>query len=222
MLHRLSVFCKRLRRFIHHPPGTTQTSIPSSVFRISTQLIGRSTFKKSQAATRSTYLKSSMYPSYPSFKRHGDLAVLFAVPDRHVAMHILEATEDRENLRFRAAGNILWARVISLASLMSRHRIRVEPIGPNEIGITLFLPPPPCPMPKAKRFAKFERRPFTPSLTPIGEDDATRELGKGVPRSRILGDDRDWISLYEYLPKNRRRAIYIVPEFETASSTRFI
>ena len=160
----------------------------------------------------------SMYPSYPSFRRYSDLAVQFAVLERHVVKHILDCTENKENLRFRAAGNILSARVRSLASLMSRHRIQVESINSNEIGITLFLPPPPCPAPKSKLFATYKRTPFTPSLALIRDEETPQGLRKTKPRN----DDRDWITMYEYLPSEKRRAFYVAPDDEKESMKRFI
>lgn len=163
-----------------------------------------------------------MYPSYPSFRRCSDLAVQFAVPERHVVEHILNCTEDEENLRFRAAGNILYARVRSLARLMSRHRIQVESISFNEIGVTLFLPPPPCPAPSSKFSANLKRKSFIPSLAPIKEGETPQVLRKTKLRDNKFPNDRDWITMYEYLPSEKRRALYVVPDVEKAGLRMFI
>ena len=84
--------------------------------------------------------------------------------------HILDCTEDEENLRCRAAANVLIARVRSVAGLMSRHRIQVESFGSNEIGVTLFLPLPLCPAPKLKLFLTYKRKPFALTLALIREE----------------------------------------------------
>lgn len=162
-----------------------------------------------------------MYPSYPCFKRCSDLAVQFAVPDRHVVRHILHCTEDEENLRIKAAANILIARVRSVGGLMSRHRIQVEPIGFNEMGITLFLPPPPCPAPKSL-FPTRKRKPFTPSLASIKEEESFQEAKwVGMASDKSLGD-REWITMYEYLPSDERKTLYIMPNVQAASLKLFL
>jgi hypothetical protein len=146
-----------------------------------------------------------MYPSYPSYTRHTNLSIRFAVPDQHVVMSILRHCEDENNMRFRAAGNTLYPRVRQLARLMSRHRIQLATINTHELGITLFLPPPPCPPPKstlAKLFPRFRRpKTFTPRLETIDEG----------PEGNISKEK--WITLYEYIPIDwKRRAMYVVSE----------
>jgi hypothetical protein len=75
-----------------------------------------------------------MYPSYPSYTRHTNLSIRFAVPDQHVVMSILRHCEDENNMRFRAAGNTLYPRVRQLARLMSRHRIQLATINTHELS----------------------------------------------------------------------------------------
>lgn len=162
-----------------------------------------------------------MYPSYPCFKRCSDLAVQFTVPERHVVRHILNCTENEENLRGRAAANILIARIRSVAGLMSRHRIQVESVSPNEMGVTLFLPPPPCPAPKLHWFAACKRKIFTPNLAPIVEEESPC-AARGAARGDNSSDDRDWITMYEYLPSDKRQAMYIMPNAKAASLKAFL
>jgi hypothetical protein len=146
-----------------------------------------------------------MYPSYPGYTRHNDLSIRFAVPNQHIVRIILQHCEDEDNLQFRAAGNTLYPRVRELARLMSRHRIQLTTTGTNELGVTLFLPPPPCPAPK-RIFAKLcphFRRPkaYAPRLETIEEG----------PEEDLLGGE--WITLYEYMPvEPKRRAMYVVSD----------
>lgn len=137
-----------------------------------------------------------MYPSYPKYKCVGDLAVRFAVPNKHIVNHILRHSEDEERLRYRAAGNVLFRRVDRLASLLSRHRIQIDEdtLDRNELGIIMFLPPPPCPPPKSTRFSPFKRtRPAASRLETIYEVEEDPEPNVPV-----------WITLYEYLPSDKR------------------
>jgi hypothetical protein len=138
-----------------------------------------------------------MYPSYPCFQRCSDLAVQFSVPERHVVRHILNCTEGEENLRSKAAANILIARVRSVGGLMSRHRIQVESLGDNEMGVTLFLPPPPCPEPKTDFSRASKRKAFSPTLAPIKEENH-RELE---------AQSREWVTMFEYLPSDAERTL---------------
>ena len=163
-----------------------------------------------------------MYPSYPCFKRCHNLAVQFAVPGPHVVRHILDCTEDEENLRCRAAANVLIARVRSVAGLMSRHRIQVESVGSNEMGVTLFLPPPPCPAPKSKLFLTRKRKPFAPTLASIREEKIVQVAGRNEVRDNESFDERDWITMYEYFPSNKRKAMYIVPDVKGAGLKHFL
>jgi hypothetical protein len=162
-----------------------------------------------------------MYPSYPCFKRCSNLAVQFAVPERHVVRHILDCTEGEENLRGKAAANILLARVRSVGGLMSRHRIQVESIGYNEMGVILFLPPPPCPEPRPNLFPVHKRKPFRPTLALIKEEDCRQlkdQLANGGPKSV---EDREWITMYEYLPSDAEKALSILPNVKAASLKSF-
>ena len=138
---------------------------------------------------------SRMYPSYPGYARHTDLSIRFAVPNQHIVRIILQHCEDENNLRFRAAGNTLYPRVRELARLMSRHRIQLTAMKTSELGVTLFLPPPPCPPPKSilKRL-----RAYVPQLETINED-SEEDVPKG-----------EWITMYEYMPVDSKlRAMYV-------------
>jgi hypothetical protein len=145
-----------------------------------------------------------MYPSYPSYTRHTNLSIRFSVPNQHVVKSILQHCENEDDLRFRAAGNTLYPRVRELASIMSRHRIQLATMKTNELGVTLFLPPPPCPPPKstvAKLFPRFRRRKaYVSQLETI--DEVSEDPSKG-----------EWITLYEYIPVDwKRRAMYVVSD----------
>jgi hypothetical protein len=148
---------------------------------------------------------SSMYPSYPGYTRHTNLSIQFAVPNQHIVRIILQHCEDEDNLRFRAAGNTLYPRVRELARLMSRHRIQLTTMKTSELGVTLFLPPPPCPAPKsilAKLCTRFRRpKAYSPQLETI-EEGSEEDLPEG-----------EWITLYEYMPiDSKRRAMYVVSD----------
>lgn len=164
----------------------------------------------------------SMYPSYPSFKYCSDLAVRFAVPERHIVRHILDCTSGEENLQCKAAANILMAQIKSVGRLMSRHRIQVESIGYNEMGVTLFLPPPPCPQPKSKLFSARKRRPFTPILASIGEEDQHEQNPRLSNTGMGVNEGQEWITMYEYLPSAEKRAAQIRPNVRTASLKLFL
>jgi len=86
--------------------------------------------------------KHEMYPSFPNYERVTDLAIRFAVPDKPIVIKILQDCEE-ENLRLKVAATILYDRVKRLSRLMSRHRVQIESVGWNELGVALFLPPPP-------------------------------------------------------------------------------
>lgn len=126
-------------------------------------------------------------PSYPKYKRLGDLAVRFTVPNQAIADLIFQHSNAEFNLRLRAAGNILYPRIQRLARILGRHRIQIDEMSaaPNEMCITMFLPPPPCPAPKPGMFRKFKRHKLpSPGLATIQEGDET--------------DADVWITLYEY------------------------
>ncbi|KAF2849425.1 hypothetical protein T440DRAFT_479967 [Plenodomus tracheiphilus IPT5] len=142
-----------------------------------------------------------MYPSYPSYEPHTSLAIRFAVPAQRVVERILRDSENLENLQLLAAANVLFPQIKSLARLMSRHRIQLQEIKPNELGITLFLPPPPCPPPKSARFVHFIRRKMhKPSLDTIVEESPIDSL----KCDKAMDVTDDWVTLYEYLPFKRR------------------
>jgi hypothetical protein len=140
-------------------------------------------------------------PSYPRYRRLGHLAVRFTVPNQAIADRIYEHSRIHEtqneifNPRLLAAGNILYPRVQRLTRLLERHRIQIDdmPAGSNEMCITMFLPPPPCPPPKLRMFDKFTRPELpAPGLATIQEKD------------EIAVDD--WITLYNYQPSQSARS----------------
>ena len=161
-----------------------------------------------------------MYPSYPCFKQCSNLAVQFSVPERHVVRHILDCTEGEENLRSKAAANILIARVRSVGGLMSRHRIQVESIGDNEMGVTLFLPPPPCPEPKTDFFRARKRKPFRPILALIKEENHRELEGQSANEGRNPVKAREWVTMFEYLPGDTERAL--LPKVKATSLKLFL
>jgi hypothetical protein len=135
-----------------------------------------------------------MYPSYPAFVRAQchDLAVEFAIPNKRVAEQILNDSNQDENLRVKAAAQILMRQVSSLARIMRRRRVKVHPLGHNDLAVTLFLPPPPCPEPKTKALSR-RIRGFVSKLATIVEE----------PRSDEL-DGTTWITMFNYMPKKRK------------------
>ena len=98
------------------------------------------------------------YPRYPEYIPHTELSIRFSVPDARVIKRLLAHCEEEENLRFKAAGNALYPHVKTLSRLLSRHRIQVERTTANELGVTLFLPPPPCQEPKHKIIARLRKK----------------------------------------------------------------
>jgi hypothetical protein len=135
-----------------------------------------------------------MYPSYPSHRRHTDLSVQFGVPSQKIVQRILDDSLDYENLRRRAAANVLFPHIDCLARLMSRHRIQIEEISSNELGITLFLPPPPCPPPKSKPFSKFKRAVLRKCKMPTF-------IEKSFAEVQATGE---WITMYHYVPADEQ------------------
>ncbi len=157
-----------------------------------------------------------MYPSYPTFTRtqYSDLAIQFAVPNKHVVEHILDDCEQDYNLRVKAAANILQASVSTLARLMCRHRIKVQPLRSNELGITLFLPPPPCPPPNSWTLSHL-RRGFRPQLATILEDPAERSK---ECEHHVAG----WITMYEYLPRQKGVAMDAASDHHPSSMELYV
>jgi hypothetical protein len=153
-----------------------------------------------------------MYPSYPGYTRHDHLSIRFAVPNQQIVRIILNHCEDEDNLRFRAAGNTLYPRVRELARLMSRHRIQLTTMKTSELGVTLFLPPPPCPAPKSilARLCPRLRRPkaYSPQLETI-EEGPEEDPPEG-----------EWITLYEYMPVDMKRRVMHVVSDEPCGSIR--
>jgi len=153
-----------------------------------------------------------MYPSYPEFRWQSDIALKFAVPNNSIVLKILDDSEQDENLRVLAAGNLLCKRVTKLAELMSRHRIQVKSMEHNELGITLFLPPPLCP-PPGNLMGKLKK--FTQILKTIVEQPREEETvektfdraGREVPQAESAEKDSEWVTLYEYLPADKRHGM---------------
>jgi len=143
-----------------------------------------------------------MYPSYPSYEPYTSLAIRFAVPAQRVVERILRDSENLEDPRLLAAANILFPQIKVLARVMSRHRIQLEEIKANELGVTLFLPPPPCPPPRSTRFKRYlQRKMRKPSLETIIEEPSSESLKS---RKAVRGAD-EWVTLYEYIPSQSRR-----------------
>lgn len=164
---------------------------------------------------KNNFLRLVMFPSYPRYVFLTDLAIRFAVPNQDIVRKILHHCEQEEDPRLKAAGNVLYPQIQSLARIMSRHRIRLDTIGSNELGITLFLPPSPCPPPKSsfgKLFSRFKRpKSRISKLATIDEspEDDYNALQDGMSSS--------WITLYEYLPYEKRHGMYIAHHEGTTS-----
>jgi hypothetical protein len=137
-----------------------------------------------------------MFPSYPASVRAQchDLAVEFAIPNKRVVEQILNDSNQDENLRVKAAAHILMRQVSSLARIMRRRRVKVHPLGDNELAVTLFLPPLPCPEPKIKTVTR-RIRGFVSKLATIVEEPGLDEL-----------DGTTWITMFDYMPKKRKSA----------------
>lgn len=99
-----------------------------------------------------------LYPRYPAYIPHSESSIRFSVPDERVIKRLLAHCEDEENMRLKAAGNVLYPHVKTLSRLLSRYKIEVERATTNELGITLFLPRPPCPEPKQKTIARLRHK----------------------------------------------------------------
>jgi hypothetical protein len=142
-----------------------------------------------------------MLPSYPGFRRHGDLAVQFAVPSQRVVRRILRdinEDEDDNQPRFKAAANLLHPHIKCLARLMSRYRVIVDVLNKNELGVTLFLPPPPCPPPNSTIFSPYTRlKMFQPRLETITEE-ISAEMG-----NLQSNQEGDWTTTYQYIPSDQ-------------------
>jgi hypothetical protein len=138
-----------------------------------------------------------MYPSYPSHSRHTDLSVRFSVPNQRIVERILEDSLNDENLKLKAAANVLFPHIDCLSRLMSRHRIQVETISHNQLGVTLFLPPPPCPPPRSNIFSRLKRMVSCgPSLDAVIK--STFDEDESSPA------ESEWITLYRYVPVDRQ------------------
>ena len=105
-----------------------------------------------------TGIMESFYPRYPEYLPHTDHSIRFSVPDERVIRRLLAHCEEEENMRRKAAGNALYPHVETLSCLLSRYRILVERTTANELGITLFLPLPPCPEPQRKTITRLVRK----------------------------------------------------------------
>ena len=90
------------------------------------------------------------------------------------------------------------------------------------MGVTLFLPPPPCPALKLKLFLTRKRKPFAPTLALIREETIIQVAGRNEVRDNESFDERDWITMYEYFPSNERKAMYIVPDVKEAGLKHFL
>jgi hypothetical protein len=149
-----------------------------------------------------------MYPSFPSFEQISDLSIGFMVPNKRIVRKILRHSDEEEQLRIKAAGVVLFHKVNSLSYMISRHRICVELVRRNELAITLFLPPPPCPPPKQVQKLHHAQNPETTQLR-VDDDDlklvrtATEEV-----RNEDTTSNSEWITLYQYVPADRRHAMY--------------
>jgi hypothetical protein len=144
----------------------------------------------------------TMYPSYPSYRRHADLAIQFSVPNKDMVKRILSHRSQDIHLRQKAAGNVLHNRVGKLASVLSRHRIQIKKLNSNELGVILFLPPPPCPKPNLHLIPQ-KKRNFKPQLATIFE---SQDNGHENLASQL--EEEQWITLYEYLPRQGKRALH--------------
>ena len=84
---------------------------------------------------------------------------------------------------------------------MSRYRVIVDKLNLNELGVTLFLPPPPCPPLKSRIFSPCERlKVFRPRLETITEE-VSAEIDR--PQSVQGAREADWTTMYQYLPTER-------------------
>lgn len=157
-----------------------------------------------------------MSPSYPSFESVSDLAISFTIPEKHIVCKILKDSEEDENLNIKATGLILYRQVRELARLMSRHRVQIVSSGRNELEVTLFLPPPPCPPPNTGTIWKKQYKQQLQTIKEVPEEhdtqgpSATEKLGKG---EGVTHSERVWITLYEYMPNltRKRDAMYASP-----------
>lgn len=146
-------------------------------------------------------------PSYPNFEQESDCSIRFAVPNKPIVQKIFnsmnegvpkDSTKDNEDLRKLAAANILYKRVKNLADLFAQNRIEVKVDAPNELEVVLFLPPPPPPRSEPRQpLLKRAWKRFQPKSEAIPELFERPELR---PAS--------WVTLYRYLPKRKRHAMY--------------
>jgi hypothetical protein len=104
------------------------------------------------------HIMESYYPRYPDYIPHTEHSIRFAVPDERVIKRLLTHCEEQENMRIKAAGNALYPHVKTLSRLLSRYEIQVERTTSNELGVTLFLPPPPCLEPKQRSISRLKRK----------------------------------------------------------------
>jgi hypothetical protein len=136
--------------------------------------------------------------SYPSYHVLSDLAIQFTIPNRRIVKKIIKDVRNDENLRIQQAGLLLFDKVESLRSTLARYRVQVEPVEiRNELQITLFLPPPPCPPPKPNRVPRrAQTEKFEPILYAISKDGRNAE-----ERADTCSDgfEEEWITLYHYV-----------------------
>lgn len=117
---------------------------------------------------------------------------------------ILKDAEEEGNLRRKVTRAILYERVRRLASFLSRQRIRIRPATENELEVILFLLPLVGLLLKPRVLQEGKtRKGFNPHLETIKE--TLEELEEvGVVDYAV----EEWITLYEYLPTEKRHAMY--------------
>jgi hypothetical protein len=143
-----------------------------------------------------------MYPLYPLHHQHTALSVRFAVPSPKLAKRILNDGVDHDSLRIRAAANLLFPHIECLARLMSRYRIQIVDVDHNQLGVTLFLPPPPCPAPNSTQFTRPVRVTVRrPQLDTIIEEPQEEESYDSKKEQQS-----EWMTLYKYVPVEARQS----------------
>lgn len=93
-------------------------------------------------------MNHTMLPSYPNYEWVDELSIQFWVPGRLIVNKITKDSKDKV-LRRRTAGKFLLGRLETIAALLSRHRICIKYMSSRQLEVIMFLPPPPCPAPKA-------------------------------------------------------------------------
>lgn len=136
------------------------------------------------------------YPSYPAYKLHPEFSIQFSIPSHNLVQRIFQHRQQDQIMRLKAAGNLLCTHIKSAARIMTCHRVQTRAISKNEMGITIFLPPP-----NTNIFTRVGRK-LQLYLTKSNKRSAGAFVVPG-----------HWVPLFNRLSTEKRHAVYIDERF---------